>query len=63
MKKDNDKNMILMHIASLVAKFSLCEIELFCLCAGTPELRASALYISTDFFKAFFAFITKHLFS
>ena len=25
--------------------------------------RASALYISTDFFKAFFAFITKHLFS
>ena len=26
-------------------------------------LRASALYISTDFFKAIFAFITKHLFS
>ena len=25
--------------------------------------RASALYISTDFFKAIFAFITKHLFS
>ncbi len=39
MKKDNDKNMKLMHVASLVAKFSLCEIEFFCLCAGTPELE------------------------
>ena len=31
--------------------------------AKAGMIRASALYISTDFFKAFFAFITKHLFS
>ena len=31
--------------------------------ANSLYTRASALYISTDFFKAFFAFITKHLFS